>query len=424
MSPWDLLSNALFRHAPALPPAEAEAAATPAPYLSSTAIALVAELKSSYPDSQRVWTLFSQLDYEGTTHTLPTKTLRGVLRGLTPRAARFQRHTLSLRIATVRAQELERRVERVRQRLREVGTDLNEGDLSALASQYFQLGYAPGTCRVWDEAIENGFTLSPRFCRHTFGALEMWVTMHARMGGRDVAKAAASPLVQKVVAMLVDITQDTSRMRSIVVEDSPAQQEERRLVELAIPTFFAIARHAQDRVAFETGMKAYYGFDMNLPGAEVDASAQAKAKRRPLGEEQIQWIFDFLAGEKTNKALSSMIAIFEVCDNPSPPELAEPTFFDASFASPFPPPRDTPPHANTLAPPPVVGPRALSRIITTAGSLGHGYLVRHYFDILFTRWSISADRKISEIECLVGIVPQDKCASFFHRLAFPLAALG
>ena len=148
-------------------------------------------------------------------------------------------------------------------------------------------------------------------------------------------------------------------------------------------------------------MKNSYGFDMDFPGAVVDAPVPASAaERRTLGEEQIRWIFDLYSDEGTPRALSSMITIFEVCDNPASATSAEPPFFGASFPAT--------PHALDPDAPPIVGTRALSAIVALAGKLDQGRIVRHYFDLLYWRWALSADRKIREMEQLVGIEWQGK----------------
>ncbi|KAL8279218.1 hypothetical protein RQP46_008474 [Phenoliferia psychrophenolica] len=399
--------NALFPHATTPPPA---AAAASVEELSPVAESLVAELRSQHADPHRVWTLFSQLDYENSTHTLSHGTLHAIIPALQPPRVQTLDGTkkgapLSLARATIRAQDYTTKVDRVRARIVENGGKVSATDLAHILRTYYLLGYAPGAIKVWDELIIENWAIvtSPTTVGHALGALRRWVDLHQNLGGMELAKVAALPLVDRVIAMGHEITADLSSYpvsrRGANKDPVVAAHEKRRTLELFAPELFNLLTKAQDIPAFKNAMKLYYGFDMDLPGAAVDAPAANVARRRELGEDQIRWIFELYTAEATPQALSSMIAIFEVCDNPSPVPDAEPAFFGASFP---------PPHAVNPDRPPIVGTFALSSIVRLAGKLDMRGVVRHYFNLLYFRWAVSADRKIRALEELVGIEWQGK----------------
>ncbi|KAK4702211.1 hypothetical protein P7C70_g4008, partial [Phenoliferia sp. Uapishka_3] len=411
-SSWSTITNTLFPPAdtsspakPTVPPPLAEQT----PTLSATAQELINEALLTRPDPVRTWTLFSQLDYEGTTHTLPLNTLHRIIPALRPPRVQTLDHAsksspITLGRATTRAKAYEEKVERVRTRILEAGGRMGPVDLNAMLYAYHGFGYAPGACKVWDEIVENNWAIGPSVARSAFEAMTRWVDLHQSLGGKELAKVAAQPLVQKALLMMRDITGDggTVLRRG---EESNSVVTRRAALETAIPSLFNILAKAKDTIAFAAAMKTFYGFDMNLPGAEVDSPTPVLASRRALGDEQILWMFHLLADEGTPHALSSMIAIFEVCDNPAPPTTVETPYFGTSFSLRQGLDSDSRP---------IVATKAISYIIAAAGKQRQGHVVRHYLSLLYWRWVVSADRLIREMESIVGIQWQSKLSPGKH----------
>ena len=201
----------------------------------------------------------------------------------------------------------------VRLRIQQAGGKTTVGDLLACLRQYIALKYAPGVCKTWDEMLEFGWSPSTSLCASVFVAMEGWVQMHEKVGGKAVGRVAAEPLVGKAAAMLLEIEADAKKKDAV------------------LESFFRIVLKARDRRVFMAAMRTVYGFDLELPGAEVDASGHVRAEMRPMGEEQVCWALEMLA---ETKDLSGMMAVFEVFDSPNNPTVAdqEPTFFDRSFS--------------------------------------------------------------------------------------------
>lgn len=353
------------------------------PVLSETAQLLVAELQLRHPDPHRAWSLFSRLDIQGGTHTLPPISLHSLLAALyTPP----NRSRLDVHGSTTRARSFGAKVDLVRLRIQQAGGTTTIGDLLACLKQYAALKYAPGVCKIWDEMLEFGWSPSTTLCATTFEAMEGWVQMHEKAGGKAVARVAAEPLVGKAAAMLLEIEGDAKKKEAV------------------LESFFRIVLKARDRRVFTVAMRTVYGFDVELPGAEVDASENVRAGMRTMGEEQVCWVLEMLA---ETKDLSGMMAVFEVFDSPSLPTSAgeEPTFFGRSFSTSTSSLSTSTPLPSTPSPPPLhlIGTRAFSLIIHAASEFDHGAVARHYFNQLFWRWQVGADERLSSIEQAVGV---------------------
>ncbi|KAM0746888.1 hypothetical protein T439DRAFT_329576 [Meredithblackwellia eburnea MCA 4105] len=385
--------------------------------LSTTAAALLAEIKLRYPSRHQTWSLFSQLDLENQVDQLPNWSLHAIISALCTDFALDKTKKgrgLTVKSATHMSHTLENKIERVRMRLRERQLDLNAGDLKQLAIQYYKYGYAPGACAVWDECVDKGVTLSKHICMAVYGAMERWIELHQRAGGRSLAQAAAAPLTPKAVSMIYDFISSNDGSKNFDSSSSQlASDREAECLDVVIPRLFTVLRHGRDRAAFAAALKTFYGFDLAFPGAEVEAASQsAKSRRRQLGEEEVQWILDFLRDEGTFKSLSSMMAVFEVCDAPSSVKVQMPdtesswNFFGSSFrlggpSSPLLP--DTPLTQSSTAPPPIVGSRALASILELALELDQASTISHYLDVFCWRWLKSVEHKLAKIEQVVGI---------------------
>ncbi|GAA5874170.1 hypothetical protein JCM16303_005761 [Sporobolomyces ruberrimus] len=375
-SSWAALSRA--SQALFAPPAEpTNPSSPPAAQLVGPAAELVQELKFAKPDPTRVWNLFSQVDLEGLTHTLPLISLHALLPAIhlkphhSPR--RTSGHPLSIQASTHLARAYAVKVDLIRLRLRQAGAKTGPGDWNALVWQYHALRYAPGVTKVWDEMIEAGHLPSPAICSRVFETMVGWIEMHGRASGKVVEKAAAQPLLKKAVSMMEEIAGDSKRMDAI------------------LESFFTIVAKAKDRKVLSTVVKQIYAFDIKLPGAIVDLSEAQKAKTREMGEQELCWVLEGLAELDD---LSSMIATFEVFDNPST-HPSSPDFFTRSFST------SSAPSTSTEKPHPV-GTRAFTILIQTAARLDAGPVARHYFDILFSRWALDSNFRISEIEQALG----------------------
>lgn len=353
-----------------------------APALSAEASALIAELKSSRPEPNRVWVLFSQLELLGLTSSLPLVTLHSILPAIHVRPSK--KH-LDVDSATSRAHSYKLKADLILQRIVQAGGAVGVADHRALLAQYAAFSYGPGVCDAWDSMCALRPHQPPPGASTTtaFGALVRWIELHARTGGKALAQSAAQPLVLKAAAMLQQIKGDTARL------------------DVALEPFFKILIAAKDFKVFAVAFRAVYGFDVRLPGAAVDAPVEVVAARRAMGEQEICWVLEMLAEVRD---LSSMVAVFEVFDNPAPSPSAQDTFFLPSFQ-----PEGEPAAVAQAgeAGAHLVGTRAFQIMIRTASWLGNGALARHYFNQLFWRWSIQTDQRLCAIEEAVGITLED-----------------
>lgn len=357
--------------------------------LSPEAQALIAELKSPRPDPTRVWVMFSQLELLNLSATLPLMTLHSILPALHLRPSK--KH-LDVDSSTTRAQSYKLKANLVLQRIVQAGGTIGVADHRALLAQHAAFNYAPGVCEAWDAICALRPDRPPPASSTTtaFTALVHWVDLHARSGGKALAQAAAQPLVVKAAAMLHQMKGDTARL------------------DVALEPFFRLLIAAKDFNAFAVAFRAVYGFDVRLPGAAVEAQAEAVEARRKMGEREVCWVLEMLAEVKD---LSAMVAVFEVFDNPAPVPTAEDSFFLPSFQPEKQPvvakAESADADAEAETEPHVIGTRAFQIMIRTASWLGNGALARHYFNQLFWRWSIQTDRRLCAIEEAVGISLED-----------------
>ncbi|GAA6064588.1 hypothetical protein JCM10212_003764 [Sporobolomyces blumeae] len=378
-SSWAALSRAgqaLFNSGPSdAPPAVADAAS---PALVGSAAELVQELKLAKPDPHRVWNLFSKVDLEGLTHTLPLISLHALLPAIhvkphqSPKAT--ARNPLTIQASTAAARAYAVKVDLIRLRLRQAGAKAGPGDWNALLWQYHALRYAPGATKVWDEMVEAGFVPQPAACARVFETMVGWIEMHGRAGGKAVERAAADPLLRKAVSILGDLAGDDKRTDAVLAP------------------FFSIVAKARDPRVLATVFKDIYGLDVKLPGAIVELTGAQKAKVRPMGEAEVLWALEGLAELDD---LSIMVAVFEIFDQPSRPP-SSPDFFTTSFS--------TSPTSTAAERPHPIGTRAFTTLIQTASRLNAGAIARTYFDALFTRWATDAEFRIAELEKAVGSV--------------------
>jgi len=352
--------------------------------LSGAAAELVEELKAKNPDPNRVWNLFSQVDLLGLTHTLPLLSLHSLLPAIhlkpNSSARKSSSRPLTIQASTNLARAYAVKVDLIRLRLRQAGAKTGPGDWNALLWQYHALRYAPGVTKVWDEMMEAGHLPSPVMCTRVFETMVGWIEMHGRASGKAVEGAAAQPLLKKAVSMLEDIGGDEKRMDAVLEQ------------------FFTIVTKAKDRKVLSTVVKQIYAFDIKLPGAIVDLKPAQMAKTRVMGENEVCWVLEGLAELDD---LSSMIAMFEVFDQPSI-HPSSPDFFTQSFSS-----STSSPPSTAVDQPHPIGTRAFTTIIQAASRLNSGPIARHYFDLLFTRWATDANFRISEIEQAVGSVESE-----------------
>lgn len=345
--------------------------------LEGAAAELVAECKLKRPSGQRAWALFQQVDLEGNTGALPLVTLHSVLAAIhLPSPKHHDQLQVTQSTSAARAYNI--KVDLIRLRIRQAGGTTSKGDLNAMLRQYHELGYAPGVSKVWDEMMEMNYLPTPGNCKSFFSTLLRWVEMHERGGGRTVAKVAAQPLVAKAVTMLEELKGDSLRTNAV------------------LEPFFEITVRARDAQVFFVAMKAVYGFDVNYPGADVDVSPTVRATQKVMGEKEVCWVLDMLS---ESDDLSRMMAVFEVFDNPTSIHSAT-SFFGPSFTASIPADSTT----STDLPSPrthPIGTRAFSYMVQTAGRLGNGSLVRHYFDQLRERWAYESDARITRLEAVV-----------------------
>ena len=341
-------------------------------------VALAEELKRAKPDSQRAWKLFSQLDLAGGTDQLKLGTYAQLVRALHESPPK----TLSVQSILERASQYAAKVELVRLRMRQAGHTDDSGVQRAIMKQYATLQYGPGVCKIWDEMVEQGRVPNAQSCTTVFETLQRWIGLHHQSGGRLAAKAAAAPLVSKAIAMMEEM-------------GTPGKTN------AVMNSFFEIVRAAEDFPVFSLAMKRVYGFNIELPGAAVEATQETLAGRRRFGEQELLWVLGMLDAKDD---LSSMMAVFEVAD--SPPSLASaPGFFETSFTSAS--LSSSTASASSELPslfPHPVGTRAFSTMIMTAARLKQGGIVRHYFRQLSLRWEHTSKAKLAIIESAVGIV--------------------
>ncbi|GAA5896191.1 hypothetical protein JCM8208_007554 [Rhodotorula glutinis] len=357
---------------------------TPAPaaQLTGAAFDLVHELKRQYPNPIRTWDLFTQLDFDGRILDLHHDVLVKILPALFVRAPKNR----TVQSVTAAARAYQTKVDLVRLRLRQAGVRVTRGEHSALLRQFHALRYAPGVVRAWDALVASGDRPQPADCTKAFEALVGWTELHGRAAGRAVERTVAKPLALKAAEMLfLDIGGLSASSSSTA----------RRGVDAALEPFFNLVVKAGDHTLFARAFKKLYGFDVALPGALFDASTAERAQLRTIGESEVCWILESLADKDD---LPGMMAVFETFDQPARPTS---DFF-------------TPPSATEdrqpLAPPTseadahLVGTRAFTILIQTASRLENAHVARHYFDLLFMRWSGDADQRLREIEDAVGIV--------------------
>ncbi|ORY89464.1 hypothetical protein BCR35DRAFT_300657 [Leucosporidium creatinivorum] len=358
--------------------------------LEGAAAELVAECKLKKPSGQRAWALFQQVDLEGKTGTIPLITLHSLLAAIHLPSPK-NHDQLQVTQSTSAARAYSSKVDIIRLRISQAGGTTSKGDLNAMLRQFHELGYAPGVSKVWDEMMEMNYHPTPGNCKTFFSTLLRWIDMHERGGGRIVAKVAAKPLVAKAVSMLEELKGDSLRTNAV------------------LEPFFKIALRARDAQVFFVAMKAVYGFDVNYPGADVDVSPTVRASQKVMGEKEVCWVLEML-GEEDD--LSRMIAVFEVFDNPSSNHSVT-SFFGPSFTTSTPSDSTTSPSTDLPSSRPhPIGTRAFSYMVQTAGRLGHGALVRHYFDQLRDRWAYESDARIARLEAVVQAatpapVPED-----------------
>ncbi|GAA5983683.1 hypothetical protein JCM11641_000932 [Rhodosporidiobolus odoratus] len=386
---WSKAGHALFNSPDQLKRPAGQAETAPAE-LSQTALDLVNALKAKRSDSDKVWNLFQQLDLQGDLHTLPLVSLHALLPAIHLKPRSSSRRPLSLHASTDAAREYALKVDLIRTRLRQAGGSTTPGDWNALLAQYHALRYAPGVGKVWDEMTASGFTPSANTAKMVLESYLGWVEMHGRTSGRAVERTAAEPLLRKAISILAELQRGGKKVEGVV----------ELLLKLAIK--------AQDLRVVSTVMKQYYAFDIALPGAAVDGTAQ-----KPLceiGETEVVLMLEAFA-EKDD--LPGMIAIFETFDHPAPPSSANPDFFTQSFSASTPfnaaPAFASSPSTSSSASsnkPHPIGSRALVTLIQTASRLANGSIARHYFDLLFVRWQHGAFERMSEIERGAGCAPE------------------
>jgi hypothetical protein len=384
-SSWAALSLAgrsLFapRDSPPHQSASADSSSVPLPTHEGHAAALITELRLPHPDPHRVWSLFSQLEMAGTTYTLPPISLHSLLKAIhiQPKS----RRTLDVHSSTGAARAYAAKVEIVRLRILQSKGTLNRDDFNASLKQQAVFKYAPGVCKAWDELIDEGVTPTVDEVKLAFQTMLDWIEMHEKDGGRTLGRMAARPLVAKIMTMLEDL------------------EGESKQTDVALDYFFQIVLKARNLEVFTLAMKTIYGFDIKLPGADFDVGGTGL--RRQMGEAQVCWTLEMLSEMGD---MSGMLAVFEVCDSPSP-ALLDNTYFGHSF---HPPPDST---ASIHPPPPttphLIGTHAHSLIIHAASRMGHGAIARMYMNQLYWRWQISSDARLVNIERAVGITYEKK----------------
>lgn len=385
-SSWAALSlagSAMFGAEPS--PRVPAVQAAPVPKARPLVADLLDELKLARPDAERVWLLFSQLDLLGGTGALKAGTYATLVKSLYERAPPH----LSVLSSTALAHTYASKVDLVLLRMRQAGHTDTLLVQNSLLKQYATLKYGPAVCQVWDARLVAGHLPNPKMCSTVFQALVDWIELHREEGGRVAAQAAAAPLVNKLVAMLEDMGQVHA-------------------TDVVLDSFFEIVKVAGDFDVFKVAMKAAYGYDVELPGSHVEPLAGSQLKRKHFGEKELLWVLKML---DSRDDLSSMIACFEVADNPAPTTVPE--YFGQSFSSAFSFSSSTAsPAPTTAAPLPTpyshpVGTQAYTIMIMAASRLDRGPLLRHYFKQLSLRWQSGMSAKIALIEAAVGIVMEE-----------------
>ncbi|KAK4056672.1 hypothetical protein OIO90_002224 [Microbotryomycetes sp. JL221] len=345
------------------------------------------------PDPDKVWTLFSQADLEGTVKTMSLFTLHALIQALHCPPSPTTKLEFDVDDSTRACQEYDSRVQLVRLRLRQQGGQTSLNDLRSMLYQYHSWKYAPGVAQVWNEFMQLGHVPASHLCHKVFETMYGWTTLHLHAGGRKVAKAAAEPLVRKSLSIMNDITTDDG-----VVAAS-------NKIDNVLDLFFKILLRAQDHKAFFEAMNNVYGFNVHYPGATATTTTTTTSTR-PIGQQQVNWVLEMLADMGD---LSKMVNVFEVFDSPSWSSSSSSTsfentdsttYFQQSFASNSTMNDVAPPNEMTPHP---IGTTAFAAIIREAGRQGNGVIVRHYFDQLFNRWRYASDERISRIEQEAGI---------------------
>lgn len=395
---WEQLSNAsqsLFSSAS--PPqagenGQAAASASRPGELLPAVRALVDEVKRPRPDANRCWTLFHAIDSDGLAATIPVVSLHALVAAIYSPAPR----NLTIEKATALGRDYATKVDLIRLRIQQSGGTPSLGDWKALFEQYRAYRYGPGAMRAWSEMVAAGDSPSPLQCKLVFETLAAWVELHGRDAGRAVERAAAAPLAQHAVQMLVN---DIGLERTAHIDRS------------AEPLLELVAKSGDFALLIQA-VKALYGFDVRLPGALVDAKASQRAQFHTLGERELYWI---LVGLGQANELSTMVAVFETFDAPdraSSPRLAVggddvAPFFSSTFsqmslsaaevdAQPAPPTtREDQAH--------LIGTRAIQAMVQTAARLDQPALVRHYFDLLFCRWEVGVNELLASWEQATGL---------------------
>lgn len=343
----------------------------------------LAELKLAQPYCERLWTYFSALNLAGETHLLNADHYHELIKKLhQPPPA-----NLDVTISTRRAQQYLTRVDFVRSKMTKAGMHQDGGIEKAVLKQMAALKYCPGVFQIWDRMIDRGRLPSRKMCVTVFDTITGWIMLHDKVGGRKLAAIVAAPLVARTAGMIEDLGGDVARVESV------------------LEAFLKIVRAGHNVAVFKIAMKQIYGFDMDYPGARIATTSEAGFPYRVMGEKEVEGVLRLMSVEDN---LSGMMGVFEVFDSPASTSrnvAASPSshFFDASFSSPEATPsaglEEDPP-----APPHPIGTKAYILLIDTAGRLGQGHIVRHYFRQLSVRWEALAEEKLATLEAAVGIV--------------------
>ncbi|BGP55652.1 hypothetical protein JCM8202v2_003257 [Rhodotorula sphaerocarpa] len=403
---WEQLSNAsqsLFSASPQQAGENGQAASAASASRSGELLpavrALVDEVKRPRPDANRCWTLFHAIDSDGLAASIPLVSLHGLLAAIYSPAPR----NLTIEKATALGRDYATKVDLIRLRIQQSGGTVSLGHWKALFEQYRAYRYGPGAMRAWSEMVAAGDAPSPLKCKLVFETLAAWVELHGRDAGRAVERAAAAPLAQHAVQMLVN---DIGLERTAHIDRS------------AEPLLELVAKSGDFALLIQA-VKALYGFDVRLPGALVDAKASQRAQFHTLGERELYWI---LVGLGQANELSTMVAVFETFDAPdraSSPRLAVggddvAPFFSSTFsqmslsaaeadAQPAPPTtREDQAH--------LIGTRAIQAMVQTAARLDQPALVRHYFDLLFCRWEAGVNELLASWEQATGLTLSELAA--------------
>ncbi|KAI5479890.1 hypothetical protein MNV49_002448 [Pseudohyphozyma bogoriensis] len=342
---------------------------------------LTNEVELARPDPSTVWALFTDIELRGETHTIPARTFRFIIPALHSRPSH-----LDPDISASLARTYTAKVDLVRLRWQQAGHPDPDPwtTLGAMSLQYKVLGYAPGACQVWEEAMEQQGRVSNSIVGLSFAAMIKWIDIHGKLGGPELAQLAAEPLVDQVVAMLSDLSVNSLRDQELT-------------------RFFSIIVKARAHRMFVDSMRVVYGFEAKHPGVPVISDKgryPLSAKKRDFEEEQLWWVLDMLAAKDD---LSSMIAVYETMADPSAASSSDTSYFSsnalASDSTATPSPISKPPFSPDLD----SSPRTLVLLAETAARLGKPELVRHYLDTLYFKWSVGLDSYLSSLESALGI---------------------